>query len=311
MTTPKVTIVGAGNVGSTAAHRLAQQGVADVFLVDVVPGRARGRALDILESGPAEGFSTRVEGADGLRGSDGSDVIVVTSGKPRGPGMSRDDLLFDNAEIVSGVVEDAVRRSPQCVLVVVTNPLDAMTWVAWQSSGLPPGRVLGMAGTLDAARFRSFLASELDAAVDDVDALVLGGHGDGMVPVARYASVGGVPVSDLIPADRLGAIVERTRHGGAEIVEFLGTSAWWAPAAAAVQVVRAILKDERAVFAVSAHLRGQYGVSDLFVGVPCRLGRAGVEAVLELPLGRDELRSFQESAASVAQAVEKLRRGRR
>jgi malate dehydrogenase len=303
----KVTVVGAGNVGGTTAQRLAERNYADVVLVDIVEGLPQGKALDILESGPVLGFDSNVIGTNGYEESAGSDVVVITSGSPRKPGMSRDDLLKTNQNIVQSVTEEVVKHSPETILVMVANPLDAMCHVAMEVSGFPRERVVGMAGILDTARYRTFIAHELGVSVRDVFALVLGGHGDTMVPLPSMATVGGVSITELMPQDRVKEIVDRARNGGAEIVGLLQSgSAFYAPSAAAVEMVDAILLDQKRILPCAAYLQGEYGIQDLFVGVPVKLGAAGVEEVIELDLQEDELDDLKNSAGAVRELVEVL-----
>ena len=308
MSKSKVTVVGAGNVGGTTAQRLAERNYADVVLVDIVEGLPQGKALDILESGPVLGFDSNVTGANGYEESAGSDVVVITSGSPRKPGMSRDDLLKTNQNIVQSVTEEVVRHSPAAILVMVANPLDAMCHVAMEVSGFPRARVVGMAGILDTARYRTFIAQELGVSVRDVFALVLGGHGDTMVPLPSMATVGGVAITELMPRDRVKAIVDRARNGGAEIVGLLQSgSAYYAPSAAAVEMVDAILLDQKRILPCAAYLEGEYGIEDVFVGVPVKLGASGVEEVVELNLQSDELEDLRNSAGAVRELVDVLR----
>jgi malate dehydrogenase len=307
MVKTKVTVVGAGNVGGTTAQRLAERNYADVVLVDIVEGLPQGKALDILESGPILGYDSDVIGANDYEVTAGSDVVVITSGSPRKPGMSRDDLLKTNQNIVGSVTEEVVKRSPETILVVVANPLDAMCHVAMETSGFPRERVIGMAGILDTARYRTFIAQELEVSVRDVFALVLGGHGDTMVPLPSMATVGGVAITELLPEDRVEAIVQRTRQGGAEIVGLLKSgSAFYAPSAAVLEMIDAILLDQKRVLPCAAYLQGEYGINDLFVGVPVKLGAAGLEEVVELDLQQSELVELQTSAGSVRELVEVL-----
>ena len=285
MSRSKVTVVGAGNVGATAAQRIFDKGYADVVLVDIVDGLPQGKALDILESGPVSGSDASIIGANTYQETAGSDVVVITSGIARKPGMSRDDLLLTNMKIVTSVVNEVVAQSPDTILMPVTNPLDAMAQRAYQVSGFPKQRVVGMAGILDTARFRTFLAMELNVSVESIDAWVLGGHGDSMVPVVGSTIVGGQPVSKLIPKERLDAIVKRTQDGGAEIVNYLKTgSAYYAPSAAIVQMVESILFDKKQILPSTAYLEGEYGIDGLFVGVPVKLGASGVEEIVEFDL---------------------------
>lgn len=299
----KVTVVGAGNVGGSAAQRLAEKDRYDVVLVDVVPGLPQGKALDLMQAGPVCGYDSRVVGTNGYEETAGSALAVITSGVPRKPGMSRDELLATNAKIVSGVVTELVKRSPDIILVLVTNPLDAMTYVAHKVSGLPKQRVMGMAGVLDSARFRSFIAEALNVSAADVQAMVLGGHGDTMVPLLKRTTVKGRPITELLPKDKLEALVKRTRDGGAEIVNLLKTgSAYYAPSAAAVDMVEAILRDQKRVLPCAVRCDGEYGINGLFVGVPARLGRGGVEAIEQYDLSPDE----QAALAASARAVKEL-----
>jgi malate dehydrogenase len=303
----KVTVIGAGNVGATTAQRVAEAGLADVVLVDIVEGLPQGKGLDLAEAAPVVSHDARITGTNDYAETAGSDVIVVTSGLARQPGMSRDDLLIKNAGIVKAVVQASASQSPNAVLIVVTNPLDAMCHVAMQASGFPRERVLGMAGVLDSARFRTFIAEELGVSVADTSAFVLGGHGDTMVPLPRYSTVAGIPITDLLPADRIQALVDRTANGGAEIVGLLKTgSAFYAPAASAFEMVDSILRDRRRVLPCATYLKGEYGVDGLFVGVPVVLGEGGLQRVIEIRLTADEQAAFEKSAASVRELVEKL-----
>ena len=305
---PKITVVGAGNVGATAAQYIVEKELGDVVLVDVIEGVPQGKALDLAQAGPIHRYDSALIGSNGYDESADSDIVVITAGLARKPGMTRDDLLFKNAEIVGSVVEQIVARSKSAILILVTNPLDAMVQLAWKKSGFPPQRVLGMAGILDSARFRTFIARELNVSVENVTAFVLGGHGDTMVPLPRYSTVAGIPITDLLPPDRVAALVKRTRDGGAEIVNFLKTgSAYYAPAASAVEVVEAIVRDKRKILPCAAYLNGEYGVTGLYVGVPVKLGRAGVEQVIEIRLTPEEQAAFQKSAAAVRELVDKLK----
>ena len=287
MARPKITVVGAGNVGASVAQYAVEKELGDVVLVDVVEGIPQGKALDLAQAGPVHGYDSRLVGTNGYDETADSDIVVITAGLARKPGMTRDDLLFKNAEIVGGVVEQVVARSKNAILILVTNPLDAMVQLAWKKSGFPHKRVIGMAGVLDSARFRTFIAQELNVSVENVTAFVLGGHGDTMVPLPRYSTVAGIPITDLLPPDKIQALVTRTANGGAEIVALLKTgSAYYAPAAAAVEMVEAILKDKKKILPCAAYLDGQYGVKGLYVGVPVKLGRSGVEQVIEIKLTR-------------------------
>jgi malate dehydrogenase len=301
----KITVIGAGNVGATTAQRLAEKELGDVVLVDIVPDMPQGKALDLMQSGPVYGYDTEVTGTNTYEATAGSDIVVITSGIARKPGMSRDDLLKTNAGIVKSVTEQVAKTSPDAILIIVSNPLDAMTYVAHKVSGFPKERVIGMAGVLDSSRFRTFLAMELGVSVEDVHASVLGGHGDTMVPLLKYTTVAGIPVSEMIPADRLAAIAQRTRDGGAEIVKLLKTgSAYYAPAASAVEMVESILKDKKRILPCAVLCTGQYGIPNLFVGVPAVLGRKGVEKVLEINLSEDEKGQLQKSIAAVKELCE-------
>jgi malate dehydrogenase len=300
---PKVTVVGAGNVGATCAQVLAQRDYADVVVVDIKEGLPQGKALDIDQMGAALGYEPNVVGTNGYEETAGSSVVVVTAGVPRGPGMSRDDLVSTNEQIVKAVTDEVVRASPDAILIVVSNPLDAMCHVAKNVSGWPRERVVGMAGILDTSRFATFIAWETGASVKDVTALVLGGHGDQMVPVVSATSVGGVPLRSLVAEARIEELVERTAKGGGELVQLLGTSAWYAPGAAAAQMVDAIVLDEKRVLPCTTYLQGEYGIDDLYMGVPVKLGAGGVEAVVELELAADERAALERSAAAVREVV--------
>jgi len=303
----KVTVIGAGNVGATTAQRIAEAGLADVVLVDIVEGLPQGKGLDLAEAAPVVGHDARITGTNDYADTAGSDVIVVTSGLARQPGMSRDDLLAKNAGIVKAVVQASAPQSPNAVIIVVTNPLDAMCHVAMQASGFPRERVLGMAGVLDSARFRSFIAEELGVSVEDTHAFVLGGHGDTMVPLPRYSTVAGIPITELMTPERVDALVTRTANGGAEVVALLKTgSAYYAPAASTFEMVDAILRDRRRVLPCAALLKGEYGVDGLYVGVPVVLGAGGMQRIIEITLTADESAAFQKSAAAVRELVDKL-----
>src|SRR5437016_6829122 len=285
----KITVVGAGNVGATAAHWLAAKELGDVVLVDIVEGVPQGKALDLAQAAPIEDYDVKLTGLNTYDGTENSDVVIITAGLPRKPGMSRDDLLKTNAEIVSKVVDEVVRRSPETILIIVSNPLDAMCQVALRRSGFPKNRVLGMAGVLDSARMRCFLAEALNVSVENVTAFVLGGHGDTMVPLPRYSTCAGIPITELLPADQIDAIIKRTANGGAEIVGLLKTgSAYYAPSLGAVEMAEAILKDKKKILPCAVFLEGEYGVSNLFVGVPVKLGKNGVEQIIEISLTGDE-----------------------
>ena len=305
----KVTVIGAGNVGATVAECVARKDVAnEVVLVDIVDGMPQGKALDMMESAPIHGFDTRVTGTNDYAATADSDVCVITAGLPRKPGMSRDDLLAKNAEIVGSVTEQFAERSPDAKLIIVSNPLDVMTYVAYDTSGFDASSVMGMAGVLDTARYRAFIAMELGVSVRDVQALLMGGHGDTMVPLPRYTTVGGIPLPELLDAGSIEGIVERTKGGGGEIVELMGTSAWYAPGAAAAEMVEGILKDSGRVLPCAAWLTGEYGLSDLFIGVPARLGRNGIEEVIEVELDDEERGLMETSADHVRDNLDNLER---
>ena len=301
----KVTVVGSGNVGASCAVRLADKGLADVVIVDILEGVPTGKALDILEASPIGGADVKVTGGNDFAPTADSDIVVFTAGFPRKPGMSRDDLLFANYDIVKSTVEQAVQYSPNSILIVVTNPLDAMCHVAHRVSGFPKHRVVGMAGILDTARFRAFIAQELDVSVKDVTTLVLGGHGDTMVPMVRHTTVTGIPIAELLDGATIQRLVKRTRDGGAEIVKYLKTgSAYYAPSAAVVEMVAAILLDEKRILPCSAYLEGEYGIQGLFVGVPVKLGAQGIEAIFEIKLSEEESAALTKSAAAVKELVD-------
>jgi malate dehydrogenase len=295
----RVTVVGGGNVGATAAQRIVEKQLADVVLVDIVEGLPQGKALDIMESAPVEGFDARMTGANTYETTAGSDLIVITAGIPRKPGMSRDDLVATNEKIVADVVRRVLPGSPDAVLIVVSNPLDAMCEVARRVSKLPRERVFGMAGVLDSARMRWFLAEALEVSVENTHAFVLGGHGDTMVPLPRYSTVAGIPVTELLPKEKLDAIVQRTRDGGIEIVNLLKTSAWYAPASAVVEMVDAVLRDKKKILPCAVYLQGEYGIRDVYLGVPAKLGRGGAEKVIEIALRDEERAALEKSAAAV------------
>ena len=300
----KVTVVGAGNVGATAAHWIASKELADVVLIDIVEGVPQGKALDLLQAMPVEKRDSHVLGTNDYKDTANSDIVVITAGIPRKPGMSRDDLLNTNYKIMQDVVGKVVENSPNCILIVVSNPLDAMAQAAYKISKFSKNRVLGMAGVLDSARFRTFIAEELNVSVENVTAFVLGGHGDTMVPLPRYSTVAGIPITELIPADRLKALVDRTANGGAEIVKYLKTgSAYYAPSAAATEMVEAILKDKKKILPCAAYLEGEYGINGLFVGVPCKLGAKGLEKIIEIKLTAEEQAALQKSAGAVQELV--------
>jgi malate dehydrogenase len=303
----KITIVGAGNVGATAAHWAVAKELGDVVLIDIVEGMPQGKALDLAESSPIEGFDSRLIGTNAYEDTADSDVVVVTAGIPRKPGMSRDDLLSTNAKIVSDVVTNVTKHSPNAYLIVVSNPLDAMVYVAKQVSGWPKHRVMGMAGVLDSARFRYFIAQELGVSVEDVHGFVLGGHGDTMVPVPQYATVTGIPITQLLTTEQIDRLIQRTRDGGAEIVNFLKQgSAFYAPGASIVQMVEAIVKDKKRILPAAAYLEGEYGIHDLYVGVPVLLGAGGIEKIIEVQLTAEEQAALEQSAAAVQELIEAL-----
>ncbi len=304
----KITVVGGGHVGASCAVNLAYKELGDVVLVDVVEGVPQGKSLDMLQMGPIEGYDVRITGANDYAPTANSDVVVITAGLARKPGMSRDDLLLANHEVVKGVTEQIAKHSPNCIIVLVTNPLDAMCWTAFKTSKFPKNRVIGMAGVLDSARFRAFIAQELDVSVENVTAVVMGGHGDTMVPVVRLSGVSGLPLTELIAPDKLAAIVDRTRNGGAEIVKHLKTgSAYYAPSAAAVEMVESILKDKKKVLPCAAYLEGEYGINGLFVGVPVKLGAQGIEQIYQIKLTEEEKAMLAKSAASVQELVDVLK----
>src|SRR5213596_4073525 len=307
-TRKKITVVGAGNVGATAAHWLAAKELGDVVLVDIVEGVPQGKALDLAQAAPIEGFDVRLTGANSYDGTENSDVVIITAGLARKPGMSRDDLLRTNADIVGKVVDECVKRSPNSILVIVSNPLDAMCQVALRRSGFPKHRVVGMAGVLDSARMRCFLAEALDVSVENVTAFVLGGHGDTMVPLPRFSTCAGIPITELLPKDQIDAIVKRTANGGAEIVSLLKTgSAYYAPSASTAEMVDAVLKDKHKVLPSCCYLEGEYGIRGLYVGVPAQLGAKGIEKIWEIKLTDPENAALQKSAAAVKELVDALK----
>jgi len=300
----KITVVGSGNVGATLAHRLADKQLGDVVMIDIIEGVPQGKALDLLQAGPVEGYDVKVRGTNQYADTANSDLVVITAGFPRKPGMSRDDLLRANYDVVKATVEQVVKHSPDCFLIVVTNPLDAMAQTAYKVSGFSKNRVVGMAGVLDTARYRTFIAEALNVSVRDVQGFVLGGHGDTMVPVPRYTTVAGIPVADLMPADQLDKIITRTRNGGAEIVNYLKTgSAYYAPSAAVTEMIDAIFNDRKKILPCAAYLEGEYGISGLFVGVPVKLGAKGIEQIIEIKLSAEEQAAIEKSAASVKELV--------
>ena len=304
----KVSIIGAGNVGASAAERIALRRLADVVMVDIIEGLPQGKALDLNEAAPVDAYDVRLTGSNGYEDTRDSDIVVITSGLPRKPGMTRDDLLQKNFEIVKAVTEQVARQSPRAILVVVSNPLDAMAYTALKASGFPRERVLGMAGVLDSARMRFFIAEALGVSVENTHAFVLGGHGDTMVPLPRYSTVSGIPITELLTRDRIEAIVQRTRDGGIEVVNFLKSgSAYYAPASSIVQMVEAILLDKHMILPCAVYLSGEYGYRDLFLGVPARLGATGMEKVIEIQLTAEEKAALDRSAAAVKELVSKLK----
>jgi malate dehydrogenase len=307
----KVTVVGAGNVGATAAMRIHQLGYADVVLVDLIEDLPQGKSLDVLESGPVLGSDASIIGSNKYEESADSDLVVITAGIARGPGMSRDDLLLTNMRITSSVTHEVVKYSPNCIIITVTNPLDAMVQNVFESSGFPRSRVFGMAGVLDTARFRTFIAQEMDVSVEDVQAYVLGGHGDDMVPLVRFTTVGGIPITELLDQETIDGLVQRTRQGGGEIVALLKTgSAYYAPSAAITQMVEAVLLDKKRILPCCVYLEGEYGINGLCVGVPVKLGAGGVEQVIQINLTEEESTALKKSAASVEEMMEVMRKAR-
>ncbi|MEA2062475.1 MAG: malate dehydrogenase [Gemmatimonadota bacterium] len=305
----KISVIGAGNVGATTACKLVEKDLAnEVVLVDIVEGTPQGKALDLWESAPVEGFDTRVNGTNSYEETAGSDIVVVTAGLPRKPGMSRDDLLEANTKIVAGVAGEIREKSPEAIVIVISNPLDVMAYVTWKVTGFPAEKVFGMAGVLDTARYRSFIAMALGVSVRDIQAMVLGGHGDSMVPLPRYTTVAGIPVGELMDTDTLDKIIQRTRDGGAEIVKHLKTgSAYYAPASAAVEMVESVIRDKKRVLPCACLLTGQYGLNDVYIGVPAKLGARGVEMILELNLTGEEKAALVKSAEAVKSTIAKLK----
>ncbi len=304
----KVTVVGAGNVGATVAQRLCEKALCDVVLVDIIEGVPQGKALDLTEAAPVEKHDAHLIGTNNYEDTKDSDIVVITAGVPRKPGMSRDDLLSINKKIISSVTEQVVKYSPNAILIIVSNPLDAMCHVAHDVSGFPRHRIIGMAGVLDSARFRSFISMELDVSVENIHAFVLGGHGDTMVPLPRYSTVAGIPITELIPRDRLDALVTRTRNGGAEIVNLLKTgSAFYAPASSVAEMTESILKDRKKILPCAVYLDGENGISNLFIGVPAKLGKNGMEKVIEIKLTADEDAALKKSAAAVQELVDAMK----
>lgn len=304
----KVTVVGAGNVGATVAQRLCEKALCDVVLVDIIEGVPQGKALDLTEAAPVEKHDAHIVGTNSYEDTKDSDIVVITAGVPRKPGMSRDDLLSINRKIISSVTEQVVKYSPNAILIIVSNPLDAMCHVAHDVSGFPRNRIIGMAGVLDSARFRSFISMELDVSVENIHAFVLGGHGDSMVPLPRYSTVAGIPITELIPQERLDALVARTRDGGAEIVNFLKTgSAFYAPASSVAEMTESILKDRKKILPCAVYLAGEYGINNLFIGVPAKLGKNGMEKVIEIKLTTEEDAALKKSAAAVQELVDAMK----
>ena len=305
----KVTVIGSGNVGATAAQRLAEKELCDVVLIDIIEGVTQGKSLDLAEAAPIEKHDAHLTGANTYEQSAGSDIVIITAGIPRKPGMSRDDLISTNAGIMKKVTEQVVKYSPEAILIIVSNPLDAMCHVAFDASGFPKNRVIGMAGVLDSARFRAFIAMELNVSVESTHAFVLGGHGDTMVPLPRYSTVAGIPITELMPKDRIDALCKRTANGGAEIVGLLKTgSAYYAPASAAVEMAESILKDKKKILPCAAYLQGEYGYKDLFIGVPVKLGSKGVEQIIEIKLTDDEKAALAKSAKAVQELKDILKK---
>jgi len=305
----KVTVIGAGNVGATAAQRLAEKELCDVVLIDIIEGVPQGKALDLTEAAPVEKHDAHLTGANAYDASAGSDIVIITAGIPRKPGMSRDDLISTNAGIVKTVTQQIAALSPDSILIIVSNPLDAMCHVAHAVSGFPKERVIGMAGVLDSARFRAFISMELNVSVENTHAFVLGGHGDTMVPLPRYSTVAGIPITELLSEDRIDALVDRTRNGGAEIVGLLKTgSAYYAPASAAVEMAESIIKDKKKILPCAVYLEGEYGINELFIGVPVKLGAAGVEEIIEITLTADEKAALQNSAVAVQELKDVLKK---
>jgi len=305
----KVTVVGAGNVGATTAQRLAEKELCDVVLVDIIEGVPQGKALDLAEAAPIEKHDAHLIGTNDYDASENSDIVIITAGIPRKPGMSRDDLLSTNAGIMKSVTQQVAKLSPDAVIIVVSNPLDAMCHVALETSGFPKNRVMGMAGVLDSARFRAFIAMELNVSVENTHAFVLGGHGDTMVPLPRYSTVAGIPITELMSKDRINALIDRTANGGAEIVSLMKTgSAFFAPASAAVEMAESILKDKKKILPCAAYLEGEYGINNLFIGVPVKLGENGIEEIIQIDLTSNEKSALQKSANAVADLVEALKK---
>jgi malate dehydrogenase len=306
MSRKKISVIGAGNVGATAAFLIAQKQLGDVVMIDIVDGIPQGKALDMAQTGPVEMFDANISGALSYEETAGSDVVIITSGSPRKPGMTREDLLNINAKIVADVTSNVIKHSPDTILVMLTNPLDIMTYHAWKISGFPQNRVVGQAGVLDSARFRTFVSMELDVSVEDITAMVMGGHGDTMVPLPRYTTVGGIPITQLIPEDRIEEISDRTRNGGGEIVNLLKVSGYYAAGASLAQMAEAIVLDKKRLIPCSAYLTGQYGINDLYIGVPVKLGANGVEDILEISLEENELEALQESSQTYREGIQMI-----
>ena len=301
----KVTVIGAGNVGATVANVLAHKDlVNEVVILDIMPDMARGKALDTWQQAPIDYYSTKVKGTGDYADTANSDIVVITAGIPRKPGMSRDDLISTNAKIVTSVTKSIMEYSSNPIIIVVSNPLDVMTYAAWKASGLPSSQVFGMAGILDTARYRAFLATELNVSPKDIQAVLMGGHGDTMVPLPRYTTVSGIPVTEMIDKDKLDAIIERTTNGGGELVKLMGTSAWYAPGAAAAQMVESIIRDENRIFPCCVLLDGQYGIDDMFLGAPVKLGKNGIEQIIELKLNDEEMSNLHKSAKAVKEVMD-------
>ena len=306
MSRKKISVIGAGNVGATAAFLIAQKQLGDVVMIDIVDGIPQGKALDMAQTGPVEMFDANISGALSYEETAGSDVVIITSGSPRKPGMTREDLLNINAKIVADVTSNVIKHSPNTILVMLTNPLDIMTYHAWKVSGFPQNRVVGQAGVLDSARFRTFVSMELDVSVEDITAMVMGGHGDTMVPLPRYTTVGGIPITQLIPEDRIEEISDRTRNGGGEIVNLLKVSGYYAAGASLAQMAEAIVLDKKRLIPCSAYLTGQYGINDLYIGVPIKLGANGVEDILEISLEENELEALQKSSQTYREGIQMI-----
>ena len=306
MSRKKISVIGAGNVGATAAFLIAQKQLGDVVMVDIIDGIPQGKALDMVQTGPVEMFDANISGALNYEETAGSDVVIITSGSPRKPGMTREDLLNINAKIVEDVTSNVIRHSPDTTLVILTNPLDIMTYHAWKVSEFPQNRVVGQAGVLDSARFRTFISMELGVSVEDITAMVMGGHGDTMVPLPRYTTVGGIPITQLIPQDRIEEISDRTRNGGGEIVNLLKVSGYYAAGASLAQMAEAIILDKKRLIPCSAYLTGQYGIDDLYIGVPVKLGASGVEEILEIELEASELEALQTSSQTYREGIQMI-----